>query len=1187
MKQVELESFPLTGMRLIEASAGTGKTYTITALYLRLLLEKKLTADQILVVTFTEAATEELRGRIRERIYQAINYLVKGLAVDPPLEILLSAYKDDAEAICHLSDVLISMDEAAIYTIHGFCQRMLIENAFESGIQFEATFLTDEKQLRQDLVRDFWRSHFVDLDAQETSYIRQLWQTPELLASAITPLLNYPMAERIPEVSQQEALINLRLQLVQELGQQWQVEQASLIGLLETHTSLSRKKATWKKDNLDQAVQALKSFFEAHIIPVILPDNFELFTAKMLADPKELKGKKEPLVHSFFDLAQQVFDVSTSITLLAKAKILNDAATYINVELEKYKQDAAVLFFDDLLKQLDKALSGEQQSRLIERIRKRYPAAMIDEFQDTDPLQYRIFNKLYQNAPTQSLFMIGDPKQAIYSFRGADIFTYMQARHSTNAGTDHFTLDTNYRSHSQYVESVNRLFLNNKAPFIYDDDIIFSPAKAAGKADKNELILNNQVAPPLVAWMVARTDSNKFRGSITKKWAMHHVAARCAEEIMVLLKLADDAKAFIGENKLIAKDIAILVRDRFEATAMQKALSVLSLDSVFISRNSIFETVEAIDLTHLLRAIIEPEKATLLRTALASRLWGWNSQKISELNRDEAAWEQRLLAFQQYRTVWSEQGFIVMFMQLLREEGIYQSVLSRTDGDRCMTNLLQLAELAQKAEQKKPGMENLLAWLIAHRANPDGDQEEQQLRLDSDEDLLKIVTIHKSKGLEYPIVFLPFIWSSKITKAKDVFAFHDVHTNKLKLDLGSDQREYHLALADKERLAEDLRLLYVALTRAKYQCYFSWGQFSGAKDSAMAWLLHRSSDDASKSSMGDLNDEQILDDLVRLNKESEIISIKMIEHAPEIGESQDRSQFTVKPLTAVKALQFGRRLQRQFSTTSFTALTVSASIVDLRVDSPDYDALPSSQVESVDQNNQLTQFTFPRGATAGECLHGILESIDFQMTEILDLELIVKQKLAQYGFDEKWQQLVVNWLLHIVKTPLNIDTSLSLEKISHNDCLKEMEFHFPIKKLTAQALNQLRGKSSLSFVALQGVMKGFIDLIFEYQGRFYILDYKSNYLGDKLESYQAHSMQQAMDEHHYDLQYQIYTVALHRYLKQRVVGYDYAQHFGGVYYLFLRGMHPDRDSGIYHTRPEQSFVEQLNDIFSGESYGDA
>lgn len=1202
MQSLEIATFPLSGQRLIEASAGTGKTYTIAGLYLRLLLEKGLTVRQILVVTFTEAATQELRGRIRKRIYEALQYIEEKKSDDDFAQ-MLDRWRGNREAAQQLRDAVTRMDEAAVFTIHGFCQRTLTDCAFESGVLFDAEFVTDESEIREQIANDFWRMHVSGDNESQAQWVLQHWETPMALFDAVRPLVDNPQIRVFPDIdaARCEILKSEAEALFKILIERWHERKDDIVRQLSDSPLLSRSQKAFRMDRLEQLFAEMSELADGGMFPTTLPTNFELFTAGKINDHalhKASVAKKgiEPPRDAFFDMADELLQLFNRMQKGREVIFMRKAAAYMKEELARRKEKGRVMFFDDLLGKLDDALEGTEREALAARIRAQYPVAMIDEFQDTDPTQYRIFRRIYHGSPECGLFMIGDPKQAIYSFRGADIFTYMQARHDTDAASGHFTLDTNYRSHSALVSAVNSLFGRARAPFVYEGEIDFQPVKAAGMADERPLTIRGETPFPLVCWHEPLSEDSRGEKEkmIPKSRAMPLIAHGCAAEITRLLNLGQRGEATIGDRNLAARDIAVLVRNRYEAAEIRSALQERGVASVYISRDSVFDTDEARDLAHLLRAVAEPASATLLRTALATRLLGYTAEEIHILNNDEIRWEEKVQAFQWYHGIWSRYGFMPMFHNLLRREGVIARLLSCEDGERRMTNLLQLAELAQLASAHHVGIESLLHWLVSARNDADGSAEEQQLRMESDEELVQIVTIHKSKGLEYGVVFIPFIWSSRQASSDTaVLKYHDEETRTLCADLGSEERKEAERLAEKERLAEDLRLLYVALTRAKYRCYFSWGMFNGAANSAMAYLLHQHADAETGSvicNIAELDDAAILHDLEQLNANGETcVSIQALPQSNEMFSL--RAEQDGQP----KARVFTGNTRQSWQVSSFSGLTLgSGHALEQQVELPDHDQVAEQRNEEREEVQVVSltpsPFTFPRGTRAGLFLHYLFENISFADTGEERLSNLITQAMGHYGIDEKWLPVVLKWVASILDTPLDEKGALCLRNIPDHKRMVELEFQFPVEGLNARALNGVLGASrgsqrqsaSLDFATVTGMMKGFVDLIFEHEGRFYVLDYKSNHLGYRYEEYQREQLTRVIDSHYYDLQYLIYTLALHRYLRSRRPDYDYEQHFGGVYYLFLRGMCPQNGhrTGVYADRPSLALLESLEQCFS-------
>jgi exodeoxyribonuclease V beta subunit len=1174
MQTLDPLTCPLTGRQLIEASAGTGKTYTIAMLFLRLLIESRLQVDQILVVTFTDAATEELRDRIRSRVHGALEHL-RGLAhegPDPLLKQFLENIQDQDEAGVLLADALVRMDEASVFTIHGFCGRMLRDNAFDSGMPFDMEFITDEESLRHEIMQDFWRIRSAELDLQQTNWLLEFWKTPEALLKSLKAALPHTGLKIIPDIdpaAQYQPLERLESDF-QALCRAWELHGNEVEELLRKTPSLNRR--SYKSNVIDGAIGEMRALVAMSQCPMSWSKKLERFSTEMLS--KQTKPDQDTPRHEVFDLVDQLMSSHENIPKLMRAAWQTEALGYLNAELSERKQRHGQLYFDDLLRGMANGLEGQGGERLAQRVRSCFPVALIDEFQDTDPLQYSIFKGIYTEHENTGLFMIGDPKQAIYSFRGADIFTYMQARRETAESGNQYTLDTNWRSCSDLVECVNALFgraaVSN--PFIYQPDIVFDPVNTSEQADRNRLQIAGEIPKPLRFWLLDGEDAKPL--DIGK--AKERAAAACAEEIARLLQLADRGQACVGDQPLLAREIAVLVRTHAEASLMQQALRECGVTSVTQDRENVFDSPEAHDLAMLLNAIAEPDLEQQLRTALVSDLLGYSLSDMSRLVHDDVAWDELQQRFKHYRAIWLRQGFMVSFQRLLHDENLPRKLLAHVDGDRRLTNLMHLAELLQLASMERPGIDGVIRW-FEQQGQDSAATEASELRLENDEALVQIITIHKSKGLEFPVVFLPFPWVAG--GKSDLLMFHDEDTNELTLDLASEQQDEHRLLEKKESLAERLRLFYVAVTRAKHLCVMTWGRIKHAELSAPAWLLHQVASPEPGVSMpaalGQIREqlESLAEDAGGRLEIEDLPEVTGIKFEPAAGQAEK-----------LQAARSGSRLLHDWRQVSYSGLTAG-----VETDHPDHDAVKDAAKWSLPSPETDDIFRFPRGPQAGTFMHTLLETMDFTTAGDQVLTELVNKLLSRHGFDDAWTQTLLNMLHTVVSTELD-EHGLCLAQVTRIQRCDEMAFSYPLENLSPAGLHGVLGSiqlysstsNKLQFDPVRGLMRGFIDLVFEHDGRFYLVDYKSNHLGDRPQDYDTDGLRTAMQLHKYDLQYLIYTVALHRYLGQRVPDYDYQQHFGGVYYLFLRGMCQGHRYGIYHDRPEQGLIEALDQLFTGK-----
>ncbi|MZX50700.1 exodeoxyribonuclease V subunit beta [Klebsiella pneumoniae] len=1164
---------PLIGERLIEASAGTGKTFTIAALYLRLLLglggeaayPRAISVEELLVVTFTEAATEELRGRIRSNIHELRIACLRGESDNPLYSALLAeiADKDDAAKTLLLAER--QMDEAAVFTIHGFCQRMLSLNAFESGMLFEQQLIEDESRLRYQACADFWRRHCYPLTRDIAAVIHDVWKGPRDLLKSLDRWLQGEAPQLKSPPAPNETLAERHQQIIariDSLKQQWREQVGEIEGVLE-NSGLDRRK--FNRGNQGKWMEKVNAWAQEETLSYQLPDALEKFAQSFLLERTKAGG--EPPVHPLFSAVESLLASSLTLTDLVLAR----AMVEIRDAVAREKRRRGELGFDDMLSRLDEALRGDSGETLASAIRQRFPVAMIDEFQDTDPQQYRIFRRIWRRQPETALLLIGDPKQAIYAFRGADIFTYMKARGDVAA---HYTLDTNWRSSPGMVGSVNRLFSLSDNPFMFHE-IPFLPVKAAAKNKGLRFTVDAADVPAMNVWLmpgdtVGSGDYQTF------------MAQLCATQIRDWLSAGQQGRALLwrGETSrpVQASDITVLVRNRLEAAQVREALQTLGIPSVYLSnRDSVFETLEAQELLWLLQAVLAPERENTLRSALATSMFGLTALDIENLNQDEQAWDALVEEFSEYRQIWRQRGVMPMLRALMTARHIAENLLATRGGERRLTDILHISELLQEAASQLESEHALVRWLAQHIAEPDSNAASQQMRLESDKHLVQIVTIHKSKGLEYPLVCLPFI--ARFRKQDQAF-YHDRETFAAVLDLGQD--EASLELAEAERLAEDLRLLYVALTRAVWHCSLGVAPLSSRKSGNSDFHL---------SALGRLLQAgEAMDAAGLAARLADFCHGDIALQRPgELDLTPWQAPAATIPRLSARELQ--RRIADDWRVTSYSGLQQHGF-------SGGQDLLPRLDVDAagvgeVVEEPQLTPHQFPRGAAPGTFLHSLFEELDF--TQPVP-EGWMAEKLQLSGFDAQWAPVLTDWLGGVLKTRLP-GPDIALNQLAARDKQVEMAFYLPIAQLlTAERLDALirqydplsADTPPLDFRQVRGMLKGFIDLVFRHEGRYYLLDYKSNWLGEDREAYTRPAMEQAMRAHRYDLQYQLYSLALHRYLRHRLADYDYDRHFGGVIYLFLRGMDgQEGGQGIFTTRPVRPLIDGLDQLFAGETQEEA
>jgi exodeoxyribonuclease V beta subunit len=1198
--------FPLHGSRLIEASAGTGKTWTIAALYLRLVLGhggehafgRALLPSEILVMTFTRAATRELSNRVRERlVHAAACFRGEPGEDDPYLASLLEAYPTEAErniAAHRLVLAAETMDEAAIFTIDAWCQRMLREHAFDSGSLFDEELVSDERGLFEDSAHDYWRQQVYPLQAGPLAAVLECWGDVESLKHTVRELV--PRCESLGAATNDSlAALVARVQAAQaqELGrlkhgwvgrandmEQW-------IAAMRERSPKCFNGNKMRADSLVKWFEALRSWAEdaGRVMPDLSEAAWGRLTPHGIRDAFSKDYQCD--IPECFGFTEDLRAALLKIEPLSHA-LLCHASHHIAQRMHELKQRNRQFGFADMLHRLRDALEGANGEALRRRIVTQFPVALVDEFQDTSPDQYRIFNLLYRvadNDPSSGLFLIGDPKQSIYGFRGADIHSYLAARRATEGR--HYKLGTNFRSTAGIVEAVNRLFLHAEGhgdhpgyaagAFRFRKEganpLPFEAVAAHGR--KQELV---GVEGPYQALAVCCTEQDDLKVDDYREFFAHH----CAEHIVTLL---NDPKVGFRDGasfkRLVPADIAVLVRDRREANAIRRALQQRMVASVYLSdKDSVVESEEAADVLRWLRAVSSPLDGALARAAFATATARLPLPELARLAADEVAWEERVEQLKALHVTWQRQGVLAMLRRFVHELKLPARLLAEPGGERRLTNLLHLAELLQEASRELEGEQALVRWFAEQIEGAGESGDERVLRLESDAELVKVVTVHKSKGLEYPLVYLPFAVTARRTDRRNRSFFEYVQddgTRRIDLALSDEA----LRAADQARLEEDLRLLYVALTRARHFLWLGVAAVAAGRkgenrlhESALGYLLTGGSPIAA-SDLGAHWE--------RLRGELESIEVHALE--PQEGCTMlDRAD--ERP-ALVEAPVYKARFEKDWTVGSFTSLARQASAAPARaqdetlLEEPDQPATPPAAQDA-------PWHRFPRGSVPGNFLHEQLEWMaqeGFDRVRDPNFDTRLGQRCERAGWAHRKDDTIA-WLRVVAETPL---PPLGAALADVTTLLPEMEFWFPSERLAVGKLDRLCRESLLGGIdrpmlperELHGMLKGFADLVFEHQGRYWVLDYKSNALGPDDAAYTRRAMAGGMAGHRYDIQGAIYMLALHRLLKSRLgAAYDPASQLGGAVFLFLRGVANPATHGCYLLEPDLVLLDGLDQLLA-------
>lgn len=1186
---------PLSGVQVIEASAGTGKTFTLATLVLRLLIENNWRIGEILAVTFTEAATQELRSRIRARLLLALDVL-DGRSDDASpeaavtREVLERHLRDGDESRQALQrrirEAVDGIDLASIFTIHGFCARVLREHALESGQGFDAPeLLANDAALRDEVAADLWRVHAAGANAAD---LLGLWpRGPEALAADVSLLVREPRLVPAPAPLPDDPTPLLRKAaagLMSAALAHGDTFRAELLAAIDNDI-LNRN--SYKHDWINPLFDALALWCQVGNDELPFDDErFGRLTGTELTakTKKAAQGRTpdSPLCKAI-SIYLDARDAVAAYREQRQVHLLHDIAAQAKTRLAQRKRQLRVQTYDDLIDRVAEALDGADADALAAALRAQYRIALVDEFQDTDSRQWRIFDRVFGKASGDpSLFLIGDPKQAIYGFRGGDVDTYLAAA-ATAAKAPR--LDQNFRSRPSVLTAVEVLYDAAGPAAFKIEDIRFLPVQPGGVRADDDLRVDGTTAPALTVWVAPPSGEVNAKGVPKPHQAEASRALAteaCVAEIHRLLSAAAKGAATVDGRALQPGDIAVLVRTHHEATRIRQALAEVGIPAVAAGRQSLFATDEARELHAILLALLHTADDGRLRMALATVLLGVDAAGIDALDADADALHAARLRALAWRERLHAGGVLALINDLCAEHA--QRLLGLLDGERRLTNYLQLGEHLQAAQAGALGLAGLVDWLARAIAGADEKDEAQLLRLESDARRVQIVTLHKSKGLEYPLVFLPFVGiGGRSPSPGNRLVVNTEDGRVLHWKLRTDRSGWEPALTrwKQMQIAEDARLLYVGLTRASHSLWLAAGPLCNHGSSALAPMF---------------GDPEAL-----VSKGGNAIVIREGRPAGPLPRLQDQD---VLPLSTPRPVR--RALNADWWVYSFTQLahadggqdTEAAAIEGSGAAADESDA--ESVIVAVMDDSQTPADLRFSGSRFGNVLHAALERVDFAAwagwrdDQPLpdDQYAVLTAVLAEAGYAQSDLDDGCALLASLVGRTLNavLPEGGALHSLPASQRRAEIEFHFAMQPTRVTDLLALLQRYGIARTRsgfglrrrLEGLMTGKIDLTYVRDGRWYVLDYKSN----RLPAYDPATLAQAMVDSEYDLQALIYTLALHRWLRLRLPDYDYARDMGGIRYLFCRGLPEPHNaahgSGIHAQCFEPALVDALDALFGGD-----
>ncbi len=1166
---------------LIESSAGTGKTHIISLLYLRFLLniniEKEfsnLDIDKILIVTFTDLAVLEIKHRIKNFIKDLRVSLIKKYVVNDKIKLIYNYVKNNKEIIYLLDKYEKQIDIMSIFTIHGFCKKIIFSNFFDSGIKFNTKILSSEYNLIHELVLHFWNKRICFLSSDILKIIYTYWNTPRKLFFLVKSCLNFIKFDFVCKLEYYsiDNCYSKIIKCINNIKNIWLLHSNKIINFLQ--------KITVKNKNVF-CFNYKKLFLEI--------DNWCKSKTTNFSHPKHLSKigydfllKKNNIFHE----QNKVFFSKIDIFLKKK----NDLYNYIIISCVKFvqkylkieKDKKSYLSFNDLIFTLEKQICLNRKGNINSIILNNFPVVLMDEFQDTDYIQYNIFYHLYikhKFLPTK-IILIGDPKQSIYTFRGANIFNYFKIKKYIEYI---YTFNINWRSSLCMVKSINLLFKKVVNPFVFND-IKYIPLIQA-QENKFLSFKKKEIEQSSVNFLF-------FDKYLPKNKYKNFLAHYCAHNILDLLNVKN--KFFIfNKNKqkrnVISSDIAVLTYSNKDIEIIYDVFCKYQLPVSCVSfvKKNVFSTLAAREIYFILKSVLFPESKVNMGNTLSTYVFDIPLLKINYYLNNESKFVILINEFYSYYEIWNKFDIFTMLRHIVNVKKLITKNFAFLKNKQYVVNFIHISELLQKKNFSLQNKFSLLTWLNNKIVSSDRQMKDEYIirSLENNVDKIKVSTIHKSKGLQYNIVFLPFLL--KIPINKQYYYYHNRNNFKLKIDLYKQTKNKILFF--EELLSEEIRLFYVAITRSVYQCNIFLYSFKDYLNNYNYYYINYLIKIKNVISYKEL--KKFFSNKIYTN----YITIYNISCNDYNFYHNNKKQYLSSISNKInfdkcKILPYVNTCLRKgmFNYSNISSYLNNTNKIQSKL------KYHNVLEDNMQFDKKLNIHNFPRGKEIGIFFHTLLENMDFQLN-ILNEEYLIKN-LYQFHISICWLPIVKKIIFNILKVNLfNLDVNLCHKNIIL--LFKEFEFILPINKSISYVkfLNILKKHQFLSFNLLNnnnsflyGYLNGVIDLVFIYKNKYYLVDYKSNFLGNTYSHYSRNNLHKVIHSYGYNIQYLFYSLALNNYLKLKINNYDYNYHFGGIFYIFFRGLKLNKyfysKNGVFFKKIEKSLINKLSSIFQKDRY---
>ncbi|WP_343183946.1 exodeoxyribonuclease V subunit beta [Buchnera aphidicola (Ceratovacuna keduensis)] len=1147
MKKLNILKINFLKNSLIESSAGTGKTFSIIILFLRLALNiniknkyiKNLNVNKILILTFTNYSKNEIYKKIKIMISEFKKDCIKKNSNNIIYKKIIKKIKNINKVIEKLSKIEKEFDGSSILTIHQFCNNIIRENNFLFKIGFYKKIIKDEEKIILNSIKNFWRKNFYKLPKEIVKIIYFYWKEPKKIFIEIKNIIKNNIKTKLYKKFEKNNIKSYHTLLIKKiiiLKKKWKTIEKTIKKIIK---NLKKNKKGYKI--ILRYKKKINIWYKKKIKNYNIPKEIEKIV--------NLKNIKTYVyiyknLKYFSNYIKKFFKKKFFMKEFIIYKIINKIPKIIKIEKKKESK----INFDDLTKCIKKSI--EKNKNILLLIKKKYPIAIIDEFQDTDIYQQKIFLKIYNKKSKKNIMIVfSDPKQCIYNFRKSNILLYNNFKKKIK---NHYFLDTNWRSSPNIVKFINKIFLKNKYPFL-TKKIKFIKTKYKKKNNNIKIIINKSEEKnfQIIFYKKSKINFEKYF-----LWA----SDQCAKQISKWLSLGIKKKAIIkyhNKKKIIEKkDIVILVKNKSENNYLKKSLNKYGINSYYqLEKINIYKTEEIKEILILLKSTLDFSNKQKIINANSTKIISNSIHEIYKININKKKFFKQIKIFKKYNYILRKEGILNLIKYIIKNNIIKKNIFNKNKMEKYIKKYFYIAKHLEKKIYKIKKINLFIYWL--EKKIFQENEKKKYFNKNEKTNKIKITTIYKSKGLEYPIVIIPFLMHFK--KEKN-FIYYDKKKFIKLIDLKKKKYKKKIFY---ENIKDSIRLLYVSLTRAIVHCTIIISAIKKRKNTEYT--------DVHNSGIGNI---------LQNRKKKKFKSFKKI----------------IKKLKKEKFLKIVNKIKNIKKYIEIKKEKKEKKNINLKKKYIKYKIISFTKINNNIKKNKnkneiknfflkkdkkkliFNTYTFPRGKIFGKILHKILKKfINKNDTKIY----WIKNEIKKYNLNYKWAEIIYFWMKNIINTSIS-KNGIKLSKIKKNNFVQDMKFNIYIKKKSdIKIFNKLiyiKKNKKKKYKICKKIFVGIIDIVFLWKNKYYFIDFKSNYLGNKKKNYSKKKIKKYILKNKYDIQYKMYLLGINTYLKKNIKKYKFKKHFGGIFYLFLRSFEKItkcKKYGIFFIFPKK-FLKKIN-----------